>query len=137
MNLNKAELIGNVTRDPEAKTMPSGKNIVKFGIATNYKWKDKNSGEMKNEVEYHDCVAFGKLADVVIKYIKKGDKTYIDGRLKTSHWEDQSGTKRQKTSIVVTNLIMLGNKKEDTQSSEGVQPESPGEPEISVEEIPF
>lgn len=145
MNLNKAMIIGNVTRDPEVRSTPAGQNVVSFGVATNRRWKDQ-SGEKKEQVEFHNVVAWRKLADIVGQYLKKGSKVYIEGRLQTRSWDDQSGTKRYRTEIVAENMIMLdraGTVSEDGNSSpaaksEGSQPEpSGGEPEINVEDIPF
>jgi single-strand DNA-binding protein len=119
MNLNKAELIGNLTADPIIKKLSSDKAYVRFVVATNQTWKDAKTKEVKKESEFHNIVAFGKLAAVVSKYLKKGDKVFISGRLKTQKWQG-----RQKTEIVADNLIMLGNK-----------PKPEGNDEAVVEEI--
>jgi len=115
MNLNKVELIGNLTKDPEIKTTPTGTKIATFSIATNSKWKDKATGEFKEEVEYHNLVAIGKLAEIVEQYVKKGDKLYTDGKLKYRTWEDPSGNKRNSTEILIMNMIMLGKKNENVE----------------------
>lgn len=106
MNLNKAMVIGNLTRDPELKTTPSGQNVASFGVATNMTWTD-SSGQQQKKVEFHNIVAWRKLADICGQYLKKGSKVYIEGRLQTSDWAGQDGSKRYKTEIVVENLIML------------------------------
>ena len=145
MNLNKVMLIGNVTRDPEVRATPGGQNVASFSVATNRRWKDQ-SGQPKDQVEYHNIVAWRRLAEIVGQYLKKGSKIYIEGRLQTRSWDDQSGTKRYKTEIVAENLIMLD--KAGSASSVAAsapqaadttaQPEPPsGEPEINVEDIPF
>jgi len=145
MNLNKVMLIGNVTRDPEMKTIPSGQNVVTLGVATNRRWNDQ-SGQKREEVEYHNVVAWRKLADIVNQYVKKGSKIYVEGRLRTRSWDDQSGQKRYRTEIVAENLIMLdrpgqaaaGAPAVASSSDEASQPAPPsGEPEINVEDIPF
>ena len=146
MNLNKVMIIGNVTRDPEVRTTPHGQNVTSLGIATNRRWTDK-SGEKKEQVEYHNVVAWRKLADIVGQYVKKGSKIYIEGRLQTRSWEDQSGTKRYRTEIIAENMIMLDrpgapgatvNRADDNPTSEGAQPApEQKEPEINVEDIPF
>jgi single-strand DNA-binding protein len=144
MNLNKVMLIGNVTRDPEVRATPSGQNVASFSVATNRRWKDQ-SGQPKDQVEYHNIVAWRRLAEIVGQYLKKGSKVYIEGRLQTRSWDDQSGTKKYKTEIIAENLIMLdkagaaGNAPAATPApDEAQQPEPPaGEPEINVEDIPF
>jgi len=144
MNLNKVMLIGNVTRDPEVRTTPSGQNVVSFGVATNRRWKDQ-SGQQKDQVEFHNIVAWRRLAEIVGQYLKKGSKVYIEGRLQTRSWDDKSGTKRYKTEIVAENLIMLDKAGSVSSASAAssaadttAQPEPPSqEPEINVEDIPF
>ena len=83
MNLNKAMIIGNLTRDPESRSLPSGQNVCNFGVATNRVWKNAQTGEKQQAVEYHNIVAWGKLADTCSQYLKKGSKVYIEGRLQT------------------------------------------------------
>src|SRR3989338_4391539 len=100
LNLNKAMIVGNVTRDPESRTTPSGQHVANFGVATNRRWKDQQSGEMKEAVEFHNIVAWGRLAETCTQYLKKGSKVYIEGRLQTRQWEDQTGAKKNRTEIV-------------------------------------
>jgi single-strand DNA-binding protein len=111
MNLNKAELIGNLVGDPAAKKLPSGQSLVRFRLATNSDWKSAKSKEAQQRAEYHELIAFGKLADVAAKYLKKGDKVYVDGRLTTNSWQGKDGAKHSRTEIVLQNLIMLGSGK--------------------------
>jgi len=80
MNLNRASLIGRVTKDPEVKALPSGKQVARFGVATNYTYKDKDGKKVEN-VSFHNCVAFGKLAEIIGQYVKKGQEVYLDGDL--------------------------------------------------------
>ena len=87
MNLNKVMIIGNVTRDPEVRATPSGQNVASFSVATNRRWTDQ-SGEKKEQVEYHNVVAWRKLADIIGQYVKKGSKIYIEGLLQTRSWDD-------------------------------------------------
>ena len=147
MNLNKAMIIGNITRDPEVRKTPNGQTVVSFGVATNRRWTDQ-AGQKQEQAEYHNIVAWRRLAEIVGQYLKKGSKVYIEGRLQTRTWDDQSGTKRYKTEIVAENMIMLDKKgaveqgsespARSSASNEGVQPEpQSGEPEINVEDIPF
>lgn len=147
MNLNKVMLIGNVTRDPEVRKTPNGQTVASVGLATNRRWNDQ-SGQRQEQVEYHNIVVWRKLAEIVGQYVKKGSKIYIEGRLQTRSWDDQSGVKKYKTEIVAENLIMLdraGSAPDTTNTpntpssnNEGTQPApSQSEPEINVEDIPF
>lgn len=143
MDLNKAMIIGNLTRDPEGRTTPNGQNVCNFGIATNRFWKDQQSGERKQAVEYHNIVAWGKLAETCQQYLKKGKKIYIEGRLQTRSWEDQAGTKRNRTEIVAENMIMLDRSGAApvNAAAESGKPTSASaaasSDEINVEDIPF
>ncbi len=149
MNLNKALIIGNLTRDPETRTTPGGQSVSSFGVATNRVWRDRQTGDRKEAVEFHNIVAWGKLADIVSQYLHKGSKVYVEGRLQTRSWDDPSGVKKYRTEIITENLIMLDRKGEAGSSSkpstEGNQeavgeksdPVSPPDEEISVEDIPF
>ena len=110
MNLNKAEIIGNLVADPMIRTLPSGTNIARFRVATNHAWRDGKTKKLNREVEYHPIVAWGKLGEIVGKYLKKGDKIYLEGRLQTRSWEDKDKNKRYQTDIVASNMIMLGGK---------------------------
>lgn len=145
-------VIGNLTRDPELKSTPSGQNVASFSVATNMTWTD-NSGQQQKKTEFHNIVAWRKLADICGQYLKKGSKVYIEGRLQTSEWTGQDSTKRYRTEIVLENLIMLdrapasgGNdsnfsQKQSTprQQQEEELPTilADEEEEISVENIPF
>ncbi len=149
MDLNRATLIGNVTKDPEMRSTPSGQNVVNFSVATNRRWKDQTSGELKEAVEYHNLVAWGKLAQTISTYLKKGSKIYAEGRLQTRSWEDQAGVKKYRTEVVVDNMIMLDKKgsgpaaaaaTSDLPSGEASVPQQPTEAqegELKVEDIPF
>jgi single-strand DNA-binding protein len=130
MNLNKVTLIGNLVADPVAKKLSSGQAIVRFRLATSFVWKDSKSGKTKQEVEYHSIVAFGSLGKVAAKYLKKGDRVFLDGRLKTSSWQGNDNTRRQRTEVLVTNMIMLGPSKQagaDVVNEEVVIDEVPDE----------
>ncbi|MBI3290657.1 single-stranded DNA-binding protein [Candidatus Falkowbacteria bacterium] len=145
MNLNKAMIIGNLTRDPESRTTPSGQNVTSFSVATNLIWTDQN-GEKQKKTEYHNVVAWRKLGEICAQYLRKGNKVYIEGRLQTRDWEGQDGVKRYRTEIIADNMIMLdtkgsaGNRNEQAPApkDDASQPEvSSGEDEIQVENIPF
>ena len=155
MNLNKAMIIGNLTRDPEVRTTPNGVSVTSFGVATNFVWNDTN-GERQQRTEFHNVVAWRKLAEICGQYLHKGSKVYIEGRLQTRSWDDQTGNKRYITEIIADNMIMLDSKGSNTnpnpaQTSASATPaeENPTvidveEPtsnfkndEIKVEEVPF
>ena len=106
MNLNKAMIIGNLTRDPELRNTPSGVAVASFSVATNQVWNDQN-GQKQERVEFHNIVVWRKLAEICGQYLKKGSKIYIEGRLQTRDWVGQDGVKRYRTEIVADNMIML------------------------------
>ena len=140
MDLNKVMIIGNLTRDPETRTTPSGQVVATFGVATNLVWTDA-SGQRQTKAEFHNVVAWRKLAEICAQYLKKGNKVYIEGRLQTRDWEGKDSVKRTRTEIVADNMIMLGTKGDggpSRSSDEGSQPAPTShEEEIQVEDIPF
>lgn len=99
MYINKVELYGNLTRDPEVKALPSGQQVVNFAIATNRSYKDKN-GARQEQTEFHNVVAFGRTAEVIGQYLKKGRPIFVEGRLQTRTWE-KDGAKQYRTEIIV------------------------------------
>jgi single-strand DNA-binding protein len=99
MYLNKAIIIGNLTRDPELKSLPSGVRVASFGVATNRVWKDKNGVKQEN-VDFHNIVVFGRQAEVVGQYMKKGNSILVEGRMQTRSWDDSSGVKKYRTEII-------------------------------------
>ncbi|MEK7540856.1 MAG: single-stranded DNA-binding protein [Patescibacteria group bacterium] len=103
MNLNKAFILGNVTRDPEVRALPSGQSVTNFGIATNRFYTD-NTGQKKQEAEFHNIVCFGKLADISSRYLNKGSLVLIEGRIKTGSWQNSSGVKQYRTEIIAEGL---------------------------------
>ncbi len=105
-NLNRAMVLGNLTRDPEMRYTPNGQAVTSFAIATNRSWTDQ-SGNKQDQTEYHDVVAWGKLAEIASTILHKGQPAYVEGRLQTRSWEGQDGQKRQKTEIIAENLIAL------------------------------
>ncbi|MEK7105460.1 MAG: single-stranded DNA-binding protein [Patescibacteria group bacterium] len=105
-SLNKVMIIGNLTRDPELKQIPSGQSVCSFGVATSRNWKDAQ-GNKQEATEFHNVVAWGKLAEICGQYLVKGKKVYVDGRLQTRDWEGQDGVKRYRTEIICENMIML------------------------------
>lgn len=113
MNYCKVILVGNLTRDPELQYTPKGTAVCKMGMAINRTWKDE-SGQKKEEVSFIDLTAFGRTAEVIGQYVKKGHQLFVEGRLKTESWEDkQSGQKRNKLGVVVENIqLMTSGKRE-------------------------
>lgn len=103
MNFNKAFILGNLTRDPELRTLPSGQNVANFGVATNRYWRDRE-GNRKEDVQFHNIVVFGASADVAAKYLTKGSLVFIEGRIQNRSYEDKSGQKRFISEIVAEHL---------------------------------
>lgn len=99
MYLNKALIIGNLTRDPEVKALPSGINVATFSVATNRVWKDKNGAKQEN-TDFHNVVVFGRQAETIGQYLKKGSSVLVEGRMQTRSWDAQDGTKKYRTEIV-------------------------------------
>ena len=153
-SLNKVTLIGNLTRDPELRYTPQGTAVATFGIATNRQWKTE-SGEAKEDVEFHKVVVWDKLAEICSQMLKKGRKVFAEGRLQTRNWQAQDGSKHSTTEIVVSDIIFLDNKgnatesvntekenkKEDQNQEEeqSVKEDSPvqSSEEVTMDDIPF
>lgn len=110
MDLNKVTLIGNMVRDPEAKSLSSGQHLTRFSLATNYAWQDARTKEKREAVDFHDVIAWGKLGDIITKYVKKGSKIYVEGRLRNRAFVGRDGQRKTKAEVVADNLIMLGHK---------------------------
>lgn len=141
MDLNKVMLIGRITRQPELKTTTTGQNVVSFSIATNRTWKDKD-GNKQERAEFHNLVAWGKLADICSQYLEKGKKIYVEGRLQTRDWEGQDGVKRYRTEVVMSEMIMLdraGSGNSGSTDEIVVEPLEDNGPtdEVNLEDIPF
>lgn len=105
-SLNRAQLIGNVTRDPEVRQTPNGQTVASFSVATNSSWTDK-MGQKQEKAEFHNIVVWGKLAEICQQYVKKGRKIYVEGRMQTRDWEGEDGVKRYRSEIVTENFILL------------------------------
>jgi single-strand DNA-binding protein len=109
--VNKVILIGNLGKDPEVRYMPSGSAVANLTLATTDSWKDKQSGEQQERTEWHNLVFYGRLAEIVGEYCKKGSKIYVEGRLQTRKWQDKnSGTDRYTTEIIVNDMQMLDSR---------------------------
>lgn len=108
--LNKVTLIGNLGADPEVRYMPAGGAVANITLATTFRWKDKQSGERKENTEWHRVVFFNRLAEIVGEYLRKGSQVYIEGRLQTRKWTDKDGQDRYTTEIIATEMNMLGSR---------------------------
>lgn len=152
MYINKAIIYGNITREPELKSLPSGSQVCEFGVATNRVWKDKN-GSRQESVDYHNIVVFGRQAEIIKQYLHKGSGIFLEGRIQNRSWDAQDGTKRYRSEIVA-DRIQFGPKSggaiSDTQTSDytkaspdkSVSKEESSaieypEEEINSEDIPF
>jgi len=147
MNLNKVILIGRLTRDPDVRALPSGQQVTSFGLATDRFYTDK-TGQKQKQTEFHNITLFGKLAETASKYLTKGSLTMIEGRLRTSSWQDAAGNKKYKTEIIAEGL-QLGPKgvgrpasPEAEKAVDAREPEIPiieeeQQGEIDVKDIPF
>ncbi|OGC82745.1 MAG: hypothetical protein A2788_02475 [Candidatus Abawacabacteria bacterium RIFCSPHIGHO2_01_FULL_46_8] len=151
-SVNMVVLIGHLTRDPEMRQTTTGKSVATFSIATNRTWTTAD-GERQEQTDFHDLVAWGKLAEICDQYLSKGTAIYVRGRLQTRNWEAQDGTKRYKTEIVVDDLNILSPRKQGDSNSFEVDLGSTapkteenlttskaadsGSEEINVEDIPF
>lgn len=109
-SVNKVIVVGNLGRDPEIRTFPSGDQVANVTIATTDKWKDKQSGEMKEATEWHRVVFNGRLAEIAGQYLRKGSQVYVEGSLRTRKWTDQSGVEKYSTEIRADQMQMLGGK---------------------------
>lgn len=146
MDLNKAQIIWRTTQDIELKTTPNGQSVASFSVATNRNWTD-GSWVKQEQVEFHNVVLWGKLAEIANQYLTKWKRVFVEWRLQTRNWEAQDGTKRYRTEIVGENMIMLdsGNSSDapsyssdSGNSSAPVRKSTPKqEEEISIEDIPF
>lgn len=161
MSLNKVLLIGNLTRDPELRSTSSGQSVANLGLATNRVWKDPATGERKEAAEFHNIVVWRRLAEIAGQYLRKGSKIFIEGRLQTRSWQDQSGNKKYMTEIVAENMQMLDRKPQGSapfqpsapqpvQPAASARPAAPPQPEeiptiqidenqdeVKIEDIPF
>src|SRR5688572_11308276 len=155
MDLNKVMLIGRLTRDPETRTTPQGVSVTNFGLATGRVWKD-DQGTTQERTEFHNIVAWRRLAEICAQYLAKGRQVYIEGHLQTRSWEDQEGKKNYRTEVVADNMIMLGSRPDNSGAGQrapmqaaAAQPAPAREPaqvaapagvsdeEIKIEDIPF
>lgn len=107
MSLNEAKLIGHVGRDPETRYLPSGDAVVNFSVATTDKWRDKTTNEQREATEWHRVTAFGKLAEIIDKHVRKGTQVYVSGKIVTRKWTDQSGVEKYSTEIKADTTLVI------------------------------
>lgn len=131
-SLNRVQLIGNLTRDPELRYTPNGTAVCSFGIATNRNWTT-DAGEKKDEAEFHNIVSWNKLAELCSQFLVKGSKVFVEGRLATRSWQAQDGTQKSKTEIVISDMILLDGKRPAVSGEEPVQEEESQEPKEQKE----
>ena len=115
--INKVIIVGNLGVDPETRYMPSGSAVTNLRVATSESWKDKNTGEQQERTEWHRVAMFGRLAEIAAEYLRKGHKVYVEGRLQTRQWEDQSGNKRYTTELIANRVQSL--ERRDREGREG------------------
>lgn len=144
MNFNKAIVVGNLTRDPESRSTPSGNSVSNFSIATNRTWVDQ-SGQKQTKAEFHNIVAWGKLADICSQYLKKGSLVLIEGRIETRSWEAPDGAKKYRTEIIAEGMQMgprssqssQGDFKKNAENEDNASPQETGQEDIELKDIPF
>lgn len=118
-SVNKVILLGTLGKDPDIRYLPDGGAVANISLATNSQWKDKNTGEKRQETEWHRVVIYGRLAEVAGEYCKKGGSVYLEGKLKTRKWQDQSGVDKYTTEIIADTMQLLGGKRETDGSVDG------------------
>ncbi len=125
--INKAIIVGHTCADPEMRYLPSGTAVTTISVATNESWTDKNTGQKQERTEYHRIEAFGKLAEIMGQYLRKGSQVYIEGSIRTDKWQDQSGADRYSTKIRADQMQMLGGR----QGGDGQAPQAPSNAQAS------
>ncbi len=108
--VNKVILIGHLGQDPQQRAMPSGKAVVNLRVATTEQWRDKQTGENKENTEWHNVVMFDRLAEIAAEYLRKGSQLYVEGRIRTRKWQDKDGNDRYTTEIIANEMNMLGGR---------------------------
>lgn len=146
MYLNKAIIIGNLTRDPELRSLPSGVQVATLGVATNRVWKDKD-GQKKEDTQYHNVVVFGRQADTVAQFLRKGSSLLVEGRMQTRSWDAADGSKKYRTEIVA-DRVQFGPRsagagtpapspKNDNEEAPPIESIDYPEESVNVDDIPF
>lgn len=134
MDLNKVSLIGNLTKDPISKSLSSGQSVATLTVATNYNWRDVKTKQAKSRADFHRVVAWGKLAEIITSYLKKGSKVYLEGRLQNRSWEGKDKQKHYMTEVVADDLIMLGGSQKKEAKGDETAKEEVDTEEIQIEE---
>jgi len=130
-SLNRVQLIGNLTRDPELRYTPNGTAVCSFGLATNRSWKT-DTGEKREEAEFHNIVSWNKLAEICSQFLVKGRKVYVEGRIATRSWTGQDGVQRTKTEIIISDMILLDSRRQEQESVSETLAQEPA-PQVSKE----
>lgn len=120
-SVNKVIVLGNLGRDPEVRYSAEGNAMCNLSLATSYSWRDRNTGERREQTEWHRVVMFGRLAEVAGEYLNKGQSVYIEGRLQTRKWTDNNGIERYTTEIVAEQMQMLGSRSDNAQTQQPQQ----------------
>ena len=120
-SLNKIIIIGHLGRDPESRYMPSGEQVTSIAVATTDRWRDKATGDMKEQTEWHRISFFGKLAEIAGQYLKKGSQVYVEGRIRTNKYTDRDGVERYQTQIIADTMQMLGSKQDGSTPPAGTK----------------
>ena len=151
MYINKALIYGNLTRDPQLRSLPSGIQVAEIGVATNRVWKNKD-GVKQESADFHNCVAFGRPAELINQYLRKGQSIFVEGRIQTRSWDAQDGTKKYRTEIVVENFqfgpkgggatsVSPSSAEEKDSVNKTEVPQEPSidypEEQVNAEDIPF
>lgn len=127
--VNKAIIVGRLGNDPEIRTMPNGDSVARISVATSEEWTDKNTGEKKQNTEWHTIIAFRKLADIMGQYLKKGSQVYVEGKIRTRKWQDQNGQDRYTTEIIADQLQMMGNSQGGNSNNWAQEPQGKPKPQ--------
>ncbi len=143
-SLNKVMLIGNLTRDPNLRFTPNNTAVCSFGIATNRSWTPAEGGDKQERVEYHNIVAWSKLAEICGQLLHKGDKVYVEGRLQTRDWKSDDGQEKKTTEVVIDNMILLKSSSSagygdeiDEEDMPSPEPDEGTEAEDVADDVPF
>jgi single-strand DNA-binding protein len=135
--VNKVIIVGTLGQDPEVRQTNSGTSVCQLSIATNERWKDKNTGEQKESTEWHKIVLWQRLAEIAGEYLHKGSQVYIEGKLQTRKWQDKDGNDRYTTEILGNELQMLGGANRQSNSHQPAQDSHQSGPSVDDDDVPF
>jgi single-strand DNA-binding protein len=131
-SVNKVMLLGNLGKDPETRHLENGTTVTSFSIATSESYKDRTSGEIITQTDWHNIVLWRGLAEIADKYVKKGDKVFIEGKLRTRTWQDQEGNNRYTTEVIGDNMVMMGKNDNAGQNPQGGNTAQPAQPNTTT-----